>query len=268
MSHLPSPYYYPAQPAAAAPQPRAPHAGAPRHRANHDYTLVHHGRQVRIGPVAFWIVVGTLVVMGVWTLGTGTYFAFKDDVLSRLIGRQAEMQFAYEDRIAELRSQVDRIASRQLLDQEQVERKVEALMRRQQMLEQRSAAFGSGDLVTGSVPRRGHAERAKPSPISDDDTAPAATPDRRASLTGKLGRALSGGIEGALARAEHSMERVEQALMGLNAVHREAFLLKYVEDLSYDEIAVLTGAGVSALKMRVSRAREFLRAALQEVTDG
>jgi len=65
-----------------------------------------------------------------------------------------------------------------------------------------------------------------------------------------------------------SMERVEQALMGLNAVHREAFLLKYVEDLSYDEIAVLTGAGVSALKMRVSRAREFLRAALQEVTDG
>jgi RNA polymerase sigma-70 factor, ECF subfamily len=63
-------------------------------------------------------------------------------------------------------------------------------------------------------------------------------------------------------------ERVEQALMGLNAVHREAFLLKYVEDLSYDEIAVLTGAGVSALKMRVSRAREFLRAALQEVADG
>jgi hypothetical protein len=30
-----------------------------------DYTLVHAGRQVRIGPVAFWIVVGTLVVMGV-----------------------------------------------------------------------------------------------------------------------------------------------------------------------------------------------------------
>ena len=28
-----------------------------------DYTLVHAGRQVRIGPVAFWIVVGTLVVM-------------------------------------------------------------------------------------------------------------------------------------------------------------------------------------------------------------
>lgn len=225
MSHLPSPYYHPAQPAAAAraPQQRAPHTGAPRHRANHDYTLVHHGRHVRIGPVAFWIVVGTLVVMGVWTLGTGTYFAFKDNVLSRLIGRQAEMQFAYEDRIAELRSQVDRIASRQLLDQEQVERKVEALMRRQQTLEQRSATFGSGDLVTGSIPRRGHAERGKPSPISDDDVAPATTPDRRAALTGKHNRSLRGGIEGALARAEQSMERVEKRQIGALTGMEEKF---------------------------------------------
>jgi RNA polymerase sigma-70 factor (ECF subfamily) len=69
------------------------------------------------------------------------------------------------------------------------------------------------------------------------------------------------------AGSEFSTERVDRALMALNAVHREAFLLKYVEDMSYDEIAVLTGTGVSALKMRVSRARSFLRAALTEVFD-
>lgn len=63
-------------------------------------------------------------------------------------------------------------------------------------------------------------------------------------------------------------ERVEDALARLNSAHREAFLLKYVEDMSYEEIAALTGAGVSALKMRVSRAREFLRSALSEVFDG
>lgn len=62
-----------------------------------------------------------------------------------------------------------------------------------------------------------------------------------------------------------STEHMERALIALNAAHREAFLLKYVEEMSYDEMAVLTGAGVSALKMRVSRAREFLRAALSEV---
>jgi RNA polymerase sigma-70 factor (ECF subfamily) len=62
-------------------------------------------------------------------------------------------------------------------------------------------------------------------------------------------------------------ERMERALSRLNSAHREAFLLKYVEDMSYEEIAVLTGAGVSALKMRVSRAREILRDALSEAFD-
>ena len=99
-------------------QPRAQSAAAVSrhlHRAHGDYTLVHGGRQVRIGPIAFWIAVGTLVVMAVWSVATGTYFTFSEAVLTRLIGRQAEMQFAYEDRIAELRAQVDRITSRQLL---------------------------------------------------------------------------------------------------------------------------------------------------------
>src|SRR5205814_5994860 len=84
-----------------------------------DYTLGHAGRQIRLGPVAFWTTVGALVVMAIWSIVTGTYFAFRDDVLTRLISRQAEMQYAYEDRIAELRSKVDRTTSRQLLDQEQ-----------------------------------------------------------------------------------------------------------------------------------------------------
>lgn len=61
--------------------------------------------------------------------------------------------------------------------------------------------------------------------------------------------------------------RVDAALSGINAAHREAFLLKYVEEMSYEEMAVLTGARVSALKMRVSRAREALRARLTEKND-
>ena len=73
--------------------------------------------------------------MAGWSLATGTYFAFHDDVLSRLIARQKEQQFAYEDRIAELRAQVDRITSRQLLNQEQFEQKLEQVMRRQSTLE-------------------------------------------------------------------------------------------------------------------------------------
>ena len=43
-----------------------------------------------------------------------------------------------------------------------------------------------------------------------------------------------------------------------------AFLLKHVEGLSYEEMSELTGAGVSALKMRVKRACDRLRGLLQE----
>jgi RNA polymerase sigma-70 factor (ECF subfamily) len=59
-------------------------------------------------------------------------------------------------------------------------------------------------------------------------------------------------------------EEIQRALMRLDRDQREAFLLKHVEDLGYDEMAELTGVGVSALKMRVKRACERLRVLLQE----
>jgi RNA polymerase sigma-70 factor (ECF subfamily) len=67
-------------------------------------------------------------------------------------------------------------------------------------------------------------------------------------------------IEGRLVR-----EEIENALDELEVDQREAFLMKYVEDLSYDEMALITGAGVSALKMRVKRACERLRELLEGV---
>jgi RNA polymerase sigma-70 factor (ECF subfamily) len=56
-----------------------------------------------------------------------------------------------------------------------------------------------------------------------------------------------------------SQEEIHQALAVLVPEQREAFLLKYVEDLSYEEMVELTGAGESALKMRVKRACARLR---------
>ena len=109
------------------------------------YTIVHHGKQFRLGPVVFWIVVGTIVLLGLWSAATATYFAFRDDVLTRLIARQADMQYAYEDRIAELRAKVDRTTSRQLLDQEQFDQKLDQIMKRQTALESRATALGAID---------------------------------------------------------------------------------------------------------------------------
>jgi RNA polymerase sigma-70 factor (ECF subfamily) len=63
-------------------------------------------------------------------------------------------------------------------------------------------------------------------------------------------------------------EEIDRALERLRADQREAFVLKYVEELGYDEMSQLTGVGVSALKMRVMRACERLRELLSEVHSG
>ena len=54
-------------------------------------------------------------------------------------------------------------------------------------------------------------------------------------------------------------------LEALGAEQREAFLLHHVEGMNYDDMATATGVGVSALKMRVKRACDVLRAKMLEV---
>lgn len=58
---------------------------------------------------------------------------------------------------------------------------------------------------------------------------------------------------------EDDQEFVQRVLAELDPLLREAFLLKYIEELSYEEMSALTGVGVSALKMRVKRACDRLR---------
>lgn len=55
-----------------------------------------------------------------------------------------------------------------------------------------------------------------------------------------------------------------QALALLGPEQREAVVLRFADELSYDEMASITGVGVSALKMRVQRACTRLRALLAE----
>jgi RNA polymerase sigma-70 factor (ECF subfamily) len=53
------------------------------------------------------------------------------------------------------------------------------------------------------------------------------------------------------------------ALAQLPEDQREAVVLRYSDELGYDEISSITGAGISALKMRVKRGCERLRAILE-----
>ena len=71
-------------------------------------------------------------------------------------------------------------------------------------------------------------------------------------------------------RSDGRVERKEQArelgraVGQLTPEQREAFVLKHVEGLPYEEIAELTGATVASLKMRMHRAYDRLRELMKE----
>ena len=73
------------------------------------------------------------------------------------------------------------------------------------------------------------------------------------------------------AEASDIRAELQRAIDARDPEQREAFLLKHVEQLSYDEMAAATGIGVSALKMRVKRACDrmqwMLRAGEAEASD-
>jgi RNA polymerase sigma-70 factor (ECF subfamily) len=87
---------------------------------------------------------------------------------------------------------------------------------------------------------------------------------RRADLSldvdGVARRAEALGAQTAAADDRHALRTaLESALARLSEPLREAFVLRHVEQLSVEETASVLGTSISAVKMRVHRAREQLQ---------
>ena len=69
------------------------------------------------------------------------------------------------------------------------------------------------------------------------------------------------------AESEQAQDRVQRALMRLPEEYREAVVLRFVQDLPYDEIARIQGVAPGTAKSRVFRAKEQLAELLADVAD-
>ena len=76
---------------------------------------------LRITPCTMAAACTGLALFAAVLLGAIGFLIFRDEALSALAAREIWLRQAYEDRIAGLRSQIDRITSRQLLDQQAFE---------------------------------------------------------------------------------------------------------------------------------------------------
>ena len=115
-------------------------------RPKRSHTIIFaSGDTIRHMTVRPWIAGLCMSVLGVVAIGylaATSYLVLRDDLIGASMARQARMQHAYEDRIAALRSQVDRVTSRQLLDQQLMEEKVAELIARQDALSNRHGKLG------------------------------------------------------------------------------------------------------------------------------
>jgi murein DD-endopeptidase MepM/ murein hydrolase activator NlpD len=120
----------------------------PRHSytyvdASSDYVVyVARGQSRRsftVSKLGLFCAAASLALVAAVLLGAASYLFFHDDILAGLIERETQMQYSYEDRLAAARLRLDQLTSRQFIDQDGVEGKVQNLVIREALLETRAA---------------------------------------------------------------------------------------------------------------------------------
>ncbi|WP_436641207.1 M23 family metallopeptidase [Microbaculum sp. FT89] len=86
---------------------------------------------------AVWLSGATAAAAITWLIGSTAYIAFQDDIYAAAKVHRISVERAYEDRIASLRRKIDEINTRQFLDQQAFEGRLETLLRKQAALEER-----------------------------------------------------------------------------------------------------------------------------------
>jgi murein DD-endopeptidase MepM/ murein hydrolase activator NlpD len=190
-----------------------------RRRAYHQI-IIAKGDDVRSFVLKPWMIVGSVLLgLGVtfWVVAATAYVVFRDDVLAAMMARQTTMQHAYEDRIATLRLLVDRVTSRQLIDQEGFNARIDELLRRQAALDQRNQAVqGVMERArqSGLLPA---AAPATPAPAQRSDVAPAVD----AITTGSIAP-TDPGMRGAARAIDATLTNVDRALGQMTQSHEVA----------------------------------------------
>jgi len=146
--------------------------------------IIARGNEIRHFTIRPWLVAflgSALAAIAIGYLLATSYLVLRDDLIGATTARQARMQQAYEDRISALRAQVDRITSRQLLDQQLMETKVSELLDRQSQLSQRHGRLGP-------ILERAENEVGTPPAAADATTA---KPDEHADVTGSISQPMA-----------------------------------------------------------------------------
>jgi hypothetical protein len=97
-------------------------------------------RVYRVRPWAAGLALSVSAILLTAYIAATAYLIYRDDLLGGTLARQVAMQYAYEDRIAALRAEIDRLASRHVMETAGVEEQLALLLDRQEDIQRRQAA--------------------------------------------------------------------------------------------------------------------------------
>lgn len=104
------------------------------------------GKDIYALPIPLWMIAFIFALIPSVVTAIGAFAIYQlnhDDVLNHIVSRHIAADYAYEEKIAAFRVQLDRIATHQLMDQNSLEGKVRDLMAREVVLENRAGIIAS-----------------------------------------------------------------------------------------------------------------------------
>ncbi|WP_186389271.1 peptidoglycan DD-metalloendopeptidase family protein [Stappia sp. TSB10P1A] len=133
-----------------------------------------HVRSFTISPLMAGLATTVVAALAVGYIGATAYLVLRDDIIQSSAERQAQMQLSYEDRIASLRSRIDQLTSRRVLERRSIEEQLADVVERQRDLDTRQARV-SGLLAKAAesgirVAVAGPVPPAKPASLAIDTT--------------------------------------------------------------------------------------------------
>jgi len=94
-------------------------------------------RTIHLTPRTLLVAGGALLAFSVLYFGATAYLVFRDDIVGSSSSQNEQLLESYEDRIAALRTEIDRLNSRRAVDHATVSEKVDRLLDMQQTLDER-----------------------------------------------------------------------------------------------------------------------------------
>ena len=230
---------------------KAPASGRDRARRRNGGTkiIVARGESVRTYRLNPWLFGSSLAVLFLFLMayiaGTG-YLMFRDDLLTAAMARQVEIQYDYEDRISLLRSEIDRVTSRHIVETQSIEGQVSSLLERQDGLRRQQVLLD--DLVDRARAQGiSFASVVVPTPVPRPAVAPAASASESATVSTNDTKPLLSGADKAVPSKDPNT--IQPVLKDLRT--------------SLDQFEQLQAMAVHALKVASAREARRLASAMQ-----